>query len=142
MNCTICKSKLIVSAVVLYGSGQELDCPNPKCDWRITDSFIVTKHNWWFAHTYQLPFSIGDKKYFVYGPAWSDKSIVHSYGNTSSIPMYVDGLKYIGNIQDWNVGAPNKTIMEIDYMALPTNEDFEPEFTKLKNNIQKYLLLQ
>lgn len=139
MNCTICKSKLIVSAIVFNGDGKELDCPNPKCDWRTTDSFVIVKNNWWYAHTYQLPFSLVDGKYFVCGPSGSDKCIVYSYDNKSDVELKINDIISIGSIR---LNSPIKNIMEIDYMALPTNQDFEQEFAKLKTNIQKYLLLK
>lgn len=135
MKCTVCYWPL------RYIGGEnkkDFTCSNPDklryCPcWTEIHFYpwMSVVENWWFAEAYALPFKWNDKWYCIRGPAGGSTLLQEITPKMSRVYNYV----YETSAQ--------KTILEIPYRALPTNDDFMGQFNYLIDRIMnKYLVLK
>lgn len=121
-----------------YKGGENLEdfgCPNMDCPAREIGFYLNVKvrDNWWFSPGYSIPFKVNDKWLFTANSVGMNGMETNSYWlDEDHITQYSWGL--FANPK-W------KHIVSIPYYALPVNQDFQPEFEKLKNRLLKCAIL-
>lgn len=116
MKCPICdRTTLVFTARDTNYYDKIIYCINPHFD-------IYLKNNWWFAAGYSLVFDYKNILLKVEAPVNNNNNI--------TILSKLETANY-----NW------KKIFSIGHHALPVNEDFLPEFEKLKEKIIKYIIL-
>lgn len=141
MKCTACDSP------IRYKGGEnkkDHGCNSMTCPARVEAVYfgnVSVREGWWFAESYHLPFKCGAQWFAVVGP-----NSFYIPSNTTTLQKINTLYRY--GILDWNRGNPiygdrlecsQEAVWSIPYMALPVNEDFNREFTKLVNKFDRYL---
>ena len=99
---------------------------------------LGVRDDWWFAPRYRIPFRVNDSWLSVEAPYYPTINTGQVYINTRGII----GSQPETWIVDRTMPGQHFEVVSLPfYTALPQNEDFYAEWPKLKDYIEKCLLL-